>query len=60
MGDSGLGRRHGADGLLKRTEASAVAHQRLQGFAPRGGVKHEQRARILTRAFKTLRALGIR
>jgi succinate-semialdehyde dehydrogenase / glutarate-semialdehyde dehydrogenase len=60
MGDSGLGRRHGADGLLKYTEAQTVAHQRLQGFTPPRGVEHEQWARILTRAFKTLRALGIR
>ncbi|MGW2230030.1 succinic semialdehyde dehydrogenase [Streptomyces formicae] len=60
MGDSGLGRRHGADGLLKYTEAQTVAHQRLQGFTPPRGIGHEQRARILTRAFKTLRALNVR
>ncbi|MFE4862359.1 succinic semialdehyde dehydrogenase [Streptomyces sp. NPDC056670] len=60
MGDSGLGRRHGADGLLKYTEAQTVAHQRLQGFTPPSRVEHEQWARILTRAFKTLRALGVR
>lgn len=60
MGDSGLGRRHSADGLLKYTEAQTVAHQRLQGFTPPSGFEHEQWARILTRAFKTLRALGVR
>ncbi|WP_431038256.1 succinic semialdehyde dehydrogenase [Streptomyces sp. P6-2-1] len=60
MGDSGLGRRHGAEGLLKYTEAQTVAHQRLQGFTPPTGVEHAQWAGILTRAFKTLRALGIR
>ncbi|MBQ0967964.1 succinate-semialdehyde dehydrogenase (NADP(+)) [Streptomyces sp. RK23] len=60
MGDSGLGRRHGAEGLLKYTEAQTVAHQRLQGFAPPRGIGHEQWVRILTRAFKTLRALGVR
>ncbi|WP_434088837.1 aldehyde dehydrogenase family protein [Amycolatopsis japonica] len=60
MGDSGLGRRHGADGLLKYTEAQTVAHQRLQGFTPPRGIEHERWTRILTRAFKTLRALGIR
>ncbi|MFF4083523.1 succinic semialdehyde dehydrogenase [Streptomyces sp. NPDC001777] len=60
MGDSGLGRRHGADGLLKYTEAQTVAHQRLQGFTPPRSVGHEQWARSLTRAFKTLRALGVR
>ncbi|WP_226487612.1 succinic semialdehyde dehydrogenase [Streptomyces parvulus] len=60
MGDSGIGRRHGADGLLKYTEAQTVAHQRLQGFTPPRGIDHEQWARILTRSFKTLRALGVR
>ncbi|MGX1510659.1 acyl-CoA reductase-like NAD-dependent aldehyde dehydrogenase [Streptomyces collinus] len=60
MGDSGLGRRHGAEGLLKYTEAQTVAHQRLQGFTPPRGIGHEQWARIMTRAFKTLRALGVR
>lgn len=60
MGDSGLGRRLGADGLLKYTEAQTVAHQRLQGFTPPRVVEHEQWARGLTRAFKTLRALGVR
>ncbi|MFH8534201.1 succinic semialdehyde dehydrogenase [Streptomyces tendae] len=60
MGDSGLGRRHGAEGLLKYTEAQTVAHQRLQGFAPPRGIEYEQWVRILTRAFKTLRALGVR
>ncbi|MEV0360818.1 succinic semialdehyde dehydrogenase [Nocardia sp. NPDC050697] len=60
MGDSGLGRRHGADGLLEYTEAQTIAHQRLRGFTPPRGVEHEQWARILTRAFRTLRALGVR
>ncbi|MEV0082929.1 succinic semialdehyde dehydrogenase [Saccharopolyspora sp. NPDC050642] len=40
MGDSGLGRRHGADGILKYTEPQTVAHQRVQGFDPPAGVSH--------------------
>ncbi len=32
--DSGLGRRHGRDGILKYTEPQTVAVQRLHGFAP--------------------------
>ncbi|MFC9872710.1 succinic semialdehyde dehydrogenase [Nocardia salmonicida] len=60
MGDSGLGRRHGADGLLKYTEVQTVAHQRLQGFTPPRGVSYERWTRFLTRAFTTLRALGVR
>ena len=34
MGDSGLGRRHGAHGLLKYTESQTIAHQRLMNLAP--------------------------
>ncbi|MFB7874315.1 succinic semialdehyde dehydrogenase [Nocardia sp. NPDC056064] len=60
MGDSGLGRRHGADGLLKYTEAQTVAHQRLQGFTPPKGIDHQQWSRILTGALKTLKAVGAR
>ncbi|MFE9122323.1 hypothetical protein [Streptomyces sp. NPDC007172] len=60
MGDSGRGRPHGADRLLKYTEAQTDVHQRPQDFTPPGGVEREQWARILTPAFKTLRALGIR
>ncbi|MGW4633859.1 succinic semialdehyde dehydrogenase [Nocardia sp. NPDC004415] len=60
MGDSGLGRRHGADGLLKYTEAQTVAHQRLQGFSPPKGIDHQRWSRILTGALKTLKAVGAR
>ncbi|RMI31224.1 succinic semialdehyde dehydrogenase [Nocardia stercoris] len=58
MGDSGLGRRHGADGLLEYTEVQTVAHQRLQGFAPPRGVSYERWSRILTLALRALRRLG--
>ena len=34
MKDSGLGRRHGREGILKYTESQTVAVQRLVGFAP--------------------------
>jgi succinate-semialdehyde dehydrogenase / glutarate-semialdehyde dehydrogenase len=60
MGDSGLGRRHGSEGLLKYTEAQTVAHQRLQGFTPPSAINHDQWSRILTFALKTLRRAGVR
>ena len=46
MKDSGLGRRHGAEGILKYTEAQTVASQRLLGFEPRslGHVRRDVRA----------------
>ncbi|MDQ4503715.1 succinic semialdehyde dehydrogenase [Sinomonas sp. ASV322] len=56
MGDSGLGRRHGADGLLKYTEAQTVAQQRLQGFAPPPGIVWDRWARILTSALRAMKA----
>jgi succinate-semialdehyde dehydrogenase/glutarate-semialdehyde dehydrogenase len=34
MGDSGMGRRHGAQGLTKYTEVQTVARQRLLNLAP--------------------------
>ncbi|MCM3820443.1 succinic semialdehyde dehydrogenase [Streptomyces sp. DR3-1] len=60
MGDSGLGRRHGADGILKYTEAQTVAHQRIQGFTPPAGLHTEKWATLLTRSLKLLKAAGLR
>ncbi|SEB96746.1 succinate-semialdehyde dehydrogenase / glutarate-semialdehyde dehydrogenase [Streptomyces sp. 2231.1] len=60
MGDSGLGRRHGADGILKYTEAQTVAHQRIQGFTPPASISPETWATLLTGALKVLKAVGVR
>ncbi|CAM5670794.1 aldehyde dehydrogenase family protein [Streptomyces tanashiensis] len=60
MGDSGLGRRHGADGILKYTEAQTVAHQRIQGFYPPTSISPETWARLLTGALKVMKAAGVR
>ncbi|MFD7458787.1 MULTISPECIES: succinic semialdehyde dehydrogenase [unclassified Streptomyces] len=60
MGDSGLGRRHGADGILKYTEPQTVAHQRVQGFTPPARVSPETWAALLTGALKVMKAAGVR
>ncbi|AVH94025.1 MULTISPECIES: succinic semialdehyde dehydrogenase [Streptomyces] len=60
MGDSGLGRRHGADGILKYTEPQTVAHQRVQGFYPPSGISPETWASLLTNALKVMKAAGFR
>ena len=60
MGDSGLGRHHGADGLLKYTEPQTVAHQRIQGFYPPSGVSPRTWSLILTGALRVLKAVGSR
>ncbi|MER7665758.1 succinic semialdehyde dehydrogenase [Streptomyces sp. NPDC096193] len=60
MGDSGLGRRHGADGILKYTEPQTVAHQRIQGFYPLARISPETWASLLSGALKIMRAAGMR
>ncbi|MFE5894971.1 succinic semialdehyde dehydrogenase [Streptomyces sp. NPDC056462] len=60
MGDSGLGRRHGADGILKYTEPQTVAHQRIQGFTPPKRISPETWATLLTGALKVMKAAGMR
>ncbi|MEV0062239.1 succinic semialdehyde dehydrogenase [Nocardia sp. NPDC050718] len=58
MGDSGLGRRHGADGMLKYTEAQTVAHQRLLGFDAPAGLSQSAWATTLTTVLKGLKRVG--
>ncbi|UGY93175.1 succinic semialdehyde dehydrogenase [Streptomyces gobiensis] len=60
MGDSGVGRRHGSEGILKYTEAQTVAHQRLLPMAPSLGMSHEQYAAFMTRSLKALKTLRFR
>jgi succinate-semialdehyde dehydrogenase/glutarate-semialdehyde dehydrogenase len=58
--DSGLGRRHGRDGILKYTDSQTVAVQRLQGFAPPPSVSFDTWARGFTVSLRALKALGRR
>lgn len=51
---SGVGRRHGAEGLLKYTEAQTVSVQRLLRFAPPPGMGNERYADLLTGAVRLL------
>jgi succinate-semialdehyde dehydrogenase/glutarate-semialdehyde dehydrogenase len=60
MGDSGLGRRHGAEGLLKYTEAQTVAHQRLLGFAPPRGMPYGLWAKAVTAVLKAMKRSGLK
>ncbi|MFH8220915.1 succinic semialdehyde dehydrogenase [Streptomyces sp. NPDC018057] len=60
MGDSGLGRRHGAEGILKYTEAQTIAHQRVQGLTPPARIRPETWAALLTGALRLLKAAGAR
>lgn len=58
MGDSGMGRRQGAEGLHRFTEAQSVVTQRLIPLAPFGGLDAEGFASLLTKGLRVLKALG--
>ena len=60
MKDSGIGRRHGDDGLLKYTEAQTVAVQRIMGFGPPAGWSDRKWGDSLTLAIKTMKNLGVK
>ncbi len=61
MKASGLGRRHGAAGILKYTEAQTVAVQRLLPIAPPRGVPQGLWGRVMTLSLRVLKRLpGVR
>lgn len=60
MRASGLGRRHGAEGIRKYTESQNVTAQRLLGFGPPPGLSSEQWAKALTVALKAMKRAGVR
>jgi delta 1-pyrroline-5-carboxylate dehydrogenase len=53
--DSGLGRRHGREGILKYTEAQTVATQRILGFDAPFGLGNEAYAKLLTTSLRLMR-----
>ena len=57
MKDSGLGRRHGAEGILKYTESQTVAVQRLHPIGPPPWLSYGTFARIITPVLKSMRRL---
>jgi succinate-semialdehyde dehydrogenase/glutarate-semialdehyde dehydrogenase len=60
MRASGLGRRHGAEGILAYTEPQNVTVQRLVGFGAPFGMNHEQWAGALTTSLRLMKRLGVR
>ncbi|ARX85830.1 succinate-semialdehyde dehydrogenase [Streptomyces alboflavus] len=60
MKDSGLGRRHGSEGILKYTEAQTVAHQRLIPLAPSFGMTDEKHAAFMTTSLRLMKAFRLR
>jgi succinate-semialdehyde dehydrogenase/glutarate-semialdehyde dehydrogenase len=59
-GESGIGRRHGAEGILKYTDVQTIATQRLLPIAPLPGMSHETWAKTLTMALHVMRRLRMK
>lgn len=55
--DSGLGRRHGREGIVKYTESQTVATQRILGFDAPFGMGNEAYAKFLTAAVKLMKRM---
>jgi succinate-semialdehyde dehydrogenase/glutarate-semialdehyde dehydrogenase len=60
VGDSGLGRRHGVEGILKYTDVQTIATQRLLPIAPLPGMSQETWAKTLTVALHVMRRVGLK
>ena len=58
MRQSGLGRRQGAEGIHRYTEAQSVGTQRLVPIAPMFGMSEETNATVMTAALRLLNKLG--
>ena len=55
--ESGMGRRHGAQGILKYTESQTIAEERLLGIDTPPLLNHKQYAAVMTAALRVLRRL---
>ncbi|MEU5973518.1 succinic semialdehyde dehydrogenase [Streptomyces sp. NPDC047315] len=60
MKDSGLGRRHGAEGILKFTEAQTVSQQRLVPMGPAFGMDDEKYAELMSRSLRLMKTFRLR
>ena len=58
MRESGMGRRQGAEGLLRYTETQAVATQRLIRFGPQFGMSDETYAKVMNANLRLMKKLG--
>ena len=58
MRQSGMGRRQGAEGILRYTESQSVATQRGLRFAPMLGTSEQTYAKVMTANLRLMRKLG--
>ena len=60
MGRSGLGRRHGAEGLLRYTEVQSVAAQRFDVLTPPKWLPQKAYSRFMTAALRLMKKARLR
>ena len=60
MGQSGLGRRHGDEGLLKYTQSQSIVTQRALGFGSPEGLTDERWGSALVFAVTAMKRLGLK
>ncbi|WP_067454495.1 succinic semialdehyde dehydrogenase [Actinomadura macra] len=60
MKQSGVGRRHGAEGLLRFTESQTVASQHLMDLEPPGAIGYERFADLMATSVKLMKKLRIK
>jgi len=60
MGQSGLGRRHGDEGLLKYTQSQSIVTQRALGFGAPAGWTDERWGAALVSAITAMKRLGLK
>jgi len=60
MKSSGVGRRHGREGITKYTESQNITAQHVIGFAAPFGLSDERWAKALTVTLSTFKRIGVR
>ncbi|HEY1133388.1 MAG TPA: succinic semialdehyde dehydrogenase [Nocardioides sp.] len=58
MRESGMGRRQGAEGILRYTETQSVASQRVMPIAPSFGLSDEAYAKVMNVSLRLLKKTG--
>jgi succinate-semialdehyde dehydrogenase/glutarate-semialdehyde dehydrogenase len=58
MRQSGMGRRQGAEGILRYTDTQSVATQRGLRIGPSFGLSQEQYAKLMTVSLRVLNKIG--
>lgn len=60
MKDSGVGRRHGKEGMLRFTESQTVSRQRFLSIGPNFGLNQQDWNKLLSAMLRLLKALRVR